>query len=312
MSYCEGPIQKIKIGSTEVLPVGKNGFYKPITLHKNSDGAQSYTVEYFAEESVYGTDSLLEPIETIATCHVWSIQKDHPGSANFNIGLAYSASSCIDGCIPVVTKYNQEFLKWETLGNDDSIYTFDGYTTLRSNLSIEGEFDINVVTLGTITEDVCDMCDVTAFASYSASGGDFEFYSDPVIGDSTVILSYNWNFNGEETSIEENPSHTFASAGVKMITLTISGISGTTLCEDTYIFFVFSNPPGTGMIIPRSPGAETPEEALRQAQQVASLTESEVFIEIYPNPTTGLVNIVSNNIENSYAITTINGELVSQ
>jgi PKD repeat protein len=48
-------------------------------------------------------------------------------------------------------------------------------------------------------------------------------FSDLSAGNFT---QWSWNFGDNQTSTEQNPSHTYLSAGVYTVTLTISGTSG--------------------------------------------------------------------------------------
>lgn len=320
-SYVGGPVQAREFKPNAEIAVGKDGALGMIVLGKHSGTLEySLTTEFFTETAETGIVSKDTNVQNVAECKVWAISNTSDSSAYFlaNLELSYNAESCIAGCKTAVVSWDNDSGEWVS---EDAIAvssTDNGETTLIAEDKVDSIHipigTTRLYTLGTVIVDVCDDCDVSAFASYSASEGDFEFDGEAIAGDSTVVLGYMWDFDGEETSYEEDPGYTFETAGVKMITLTITALSGTTLCEDTYVFFVFSNPGVTG-IIPQSPGAETPEEAIAQAQAgTAGLdTNTEMFLEIYPNPSNiGFVTLEGDLSGKQFMITTLSGELVLQ
>jgi len=104
-------------------------------------------------------------------------------------------------------------------------------------------------------------------------------FSDQSTGDPT---SWSWNFGDNATSTEQNPTHTYTSAGEFTVRLTVSNAAGSNSTSDTVYLFVL------------------PNDFFTQTAALASIAQSEIEIR-YGTP-------LSTNIELS--IYNVNGQLV--
>jgi PKD repeat protein len=71
---------------------------------------------------------------------------------------------------------------------------------------------------------------------------DFSFTSDPVCAGMPLVftdessanpLTWSWNFGDGNNATSQNPTHTYASAGVYLVSLTVSNANGTSTFQDT-------------------------------------------------------------------------------
>ncbi len=117
-SYVNGPVTKI--GNHDfVFPVGKDRFYKPISISKASTINESieYTAEFIADEQSYGTPQA--PVEHVSECEYWTLRKNVADGILVNIGLSWNRHSCdipVDLSEMEVASWDVQGLKWESLG----------------------------------------------------------------------------------------------------------------------------------------------------------------------------------------------------
>lgn len=118
-SYVNGPVTKI--GNHDfVFPVGKDRFYKPISISKASTINESieYTAEFIADEQSYGTPQA--PVEHVSECEYWTLRKNVADGILVNIGLSWNRHSCdipVDLSEMKVASWDVQGSKWESLGN---------------------------------------------------------------------------------------------------------------------------------------------------------------------------------------------------
>jgi PKD repeat protein len=107
----------------------------------------------------------------------------------------------------------------------DSVYFF----VIKTGTNGNGKFLFGVDNVK-LTKIVDPIADFTA-PSYGFAGVPVQF-----TGNSLNANSYSWDFgDGAAASIDENPSHTFATAGAYTVTLTASGASGTSVSTSKQI-----------------------------------------------------------------------------
>ena len=129
-----------------------------------------------------------------------------------------------------------------------------------------------------IATDGCEYIPVSDF-SYTINGLTITFFNSSQNAD-----TYNWNFGDTNTSTEENPVHTYASASIYDVVLTAINDG----CED----------------------------ATTQTIDITSSIikiDSDRFVKISPNPTNGIIIIETENINNAkmqIEVTNINGQVV--
>ncbi len=120
-------------------------------------------------------------------------------------------------------------------GTTATFYPFDGFTGTDTftYAAWDGMTDSN---LGTVTVTVSGgSCTLTCSATAPASanvGDALSFFADATPGGCSGSLSYDWNFgDGTSHSSQQNPTHTYTSAGTYHWTMTAS-IAGVT-CQKT-------------------------------------------------------------------------------
>ncbi len=122
-------------------------------------------------------------------------------------------------------------------------------------------------------------------------------------GPGSTTATYSWDFGDGSTSTDPRPNHTYASAGVYYVCLTVSNTNAGGTCTDTWCDSVNTNfPPGPHG--GHGPGHHHP----RMSSDLSSDIANDVSVEIYPNPlvdnsTISIENTSGNVIFNVYNMT---------
>jgi hypothetical protein len=143
---------------------------------------------------------------------------------------------------------------------------------------------------------------VTGVPNSPQCNAGFVMYSDTTSGGITVInsatginLTYLWDFGDGNTSNLQNPSHTYASYGVYYLCLTIDDGNG---CVDTYCDSI-----GNNGVVFKTNGFTI------NVTTLFPVSVDEVILSnlsIYPNPTTGFLNIDLGEVNESIKATLTN------
>ncbi|MBM3437108.1 MAG: DUF2271 domain-containing protein, partial [Bacteroidetes bacterium] len=129
--------------------------------------------------------------------------------------------------------------------------------------STAGQKSVSLTINGSLTETKTNYINVitTPEATFSYSGLDYTVNFE---NNSLNALTYLWDFGDGETSTEENPTHTFATAGSYNVTLTAEN----QLCLNS-----------------------TSQEILLPLTGITQFNTSNKLFRIFPNPSAGIVNI---------------------
>lgn len=120
-AFVQGPCRKI--GNTAFsFPVGKNGYYRPVSISAPGNAAYHFTAEYFEDNPRYavGFNTVLG-IHHISYCEYWRLDRTN-GNTNVNVTLSYrdfdNATGCsgvLDPASLVVSPWNGT--AWSNAGN---------------------------------------------------------------------------------------------------------------------------------------------------------------------------------------------------
>lgn len=158
-------------------------------------------------------------------------KEQEPISVNFS----FSPSSAeVDNQIQFTnTSTNAQTYKWDfgdgttsTEKNPTHSYTTSGTKTVKltgtSGTSVGYQSKTITITAKTVTE-VIPVANFTTSTSTATTGQVITFTNT-----STNAHTYTWNFGDNTTSTLENPTHSYATAGLKMVTLTARNNNGKT------------------------------------------------------------------------------------
>ncbi len=115
-SYVNGPVRYLGLNAFE-FPIGKNGYYHPLSISSSDDGVVDFTCEYFHTNPLLGyTNNLSPTLDHISTCEYWVLTKN-TGSASKKITLTWDSNNCeIDNPADLrVAHWNGTL--WENAGN---------------------------------------------------------------------------------------------------------------------------------------------------------------------------------------------------
>ncbi len=217
-SHIDGPIRKIGNDAFE-FPVGKSGYYRPISISNPSNASHHFTAEFFATDpdGVEGAGPVIieNPIENISDCEYWILDRTN-GASNVNVTLSFRDYN--NGCSGVGDLSSLSIARWDntsrtwtnnpstavgipngTITTNSAITTFSPFALATSNdgndLPIELiNFEANttqendvLLTWQTASEINNDFFTIEK----SANGIDFEFVAEVKgAGNSASILNY--------------------------------------------------------------------------------------------------------------------------
>jgi len=117
ISYVAGQVRKIG-NDAFTFPVGKSGFYRPITMSAPGNVADHFTAEYFRTPQAFGS-SVQAPIDHVSGCEYWNLNRTN-GASNVTVTLSWNEAACNPGDITVladlrVAQWNG--VQWLNRGN---------------------------------------------------------------------------------------------------------------------------------------------------------------------------------------------------
>jgi hypothetical protein len=120
-SFIDGPVRKNQFNSSSFLfPVGKQGFYAPVSLEEmNSFFSSTVVAEYFrqAHENTF----VSSPLKNVSTQEYWNIQHTGSGSARVRLHwLDTDFSGITSPTELVVARFNDQSQLWESSGSAGS------------------------------------------------------------------------------------------------------------------------------------------------------------------------------------------------
>ncbi len=158
-----------------------------------------------------------------------------------NLPIAGYTANVTTGCIPLVVEFTDNSSSNVTEWN----WTFPGGTPSTSTeasptvtYNMTGEYDVSLVVSSSAGSDELVSTDLiitedlptASFQFVSVDEFDFEFSNTSLNAD-----SYAWDFGDGNTSVIENPSHSFEGPGSYLVTLAASNACGTEVWEEEII-----------------------------------------------------------------------------
>jgi autotransporter-associated beta strand protein len=82
------------------FPVGKNGFYRPISISAPSVNTDQFSAEYFNTPQSFGF-TYLAPINHVSSCEYWNLDRT-AGSSNVSVTLSWNQAACSNYAILMI------------------------------------------------------------------------------------------------------------------------------------------------------------------------------------------------------------------
>jgi len=113
-SHVNGPMRKVGVNAFE-FPVGKGGFWRPITINGPLIATDHFTAEFFNSDpdDIDAVDPapMDAPIENISDCEFWILDRTN-GSSNVFVTLSYRPYGA-NGCSGVADLANLTIARWD-------------------------------------------------------------------------------------------------------------------------------------------------------------------------------------------------------
>jgi autotransporter-associated beta strand protein len=90
-SHVNGPVRKTG-NQAFTFPVGKNGFYRPISITAPSVNTDQFSAEYFNTPQSFGF-TYLPPLNHVSGCEYWNLDRT-AGSSNVSVTLTWNQAAC--------------------------------------------------------------------------------------------------------------------------------------------------------------------------------------------------------------------------
>lgn len=127
-SYVDGPVTKIGNDAFD-FPIGKDGYFAPISITNPNGGGDSFTAEYFRDNpnnAGYATNSLGSGINNISICDYWELDRNS-GTSSENVTLDFGDDqSCGIQVIDDLVVCKWDGSQWIQLGGSASGDTTNG------------------------------------------------------------------------------------------------------------------------------------------------------------------------------------------
>jgi autotransporter-associated beta strand protein len=91
LSHVNGLVRKTG-NQAFTFPVGKNGFYRPISISAPSVDTDQFSAEYFNTPQSFGF-SYLFPLDHVSGCEYWNLDRT-AGSSNVSVTLTWNQAAC--------------------------------------------------------------------------------------------------------------------------------------------------------------------------------------------------------------------------
>jgi hypothetical protein len=136
LSYVNGPVRKIGNDNFE-FPIGKNGFYAPISISAPALNTDHFTAEYFDmdPDPLYNTSSLLPPIDSVNRREYWILDRTN-GTASVFVTLHFDITrNLIDTINDIaIARWDTAATQWQGINVSALGTTTSG--TITSNIPI--------------------------------------------------------------------------------------------------------------------------------------------------------------------------------
>jgi len=165
-----------------------------------------------------------------------------PANASFTV-------DSLHGCAPYKIAFSNHSSSWQSyvwdFGNGDTTSTI--YNPIQT-YTVPGTYHVTLV----VRNGACQVSDTASsyITVYPGITADFDFITPPCSNSANFFdsstaapVSWLWNFGDGQTSVQQNPFHLYASAGIYDITLISKTING---CADT-VLVQFNNQSGAAV-----------------------------------------------------------------
>jgi hypothetical protein len=98
-SHVNGTVRKTG-NQAFTFPVGKNGFYRPISISAPSVNTDQFSAEYFNTPQSFGF-TYLAPINHVSSCEYWNLDRT-AGSSNVSVTLSWNQAACSNYAILMI------------------------------------------------------------------------------------------------------------------------------------------------------------------------------------------------------------------
>jgi hypothetical protein len=130
-----------------VFPIGKNGIYRPISIHTQSGGtATQFFAEYFYAPYT-NIQPVLTPLDHVSQIEHWILNRE-TGSANARLTLSWGVESIVGNLASLVVAHWTTANQWESRGNSLTTGNITAGTIKSANIITQ----FSPFTLGT-TDD---------------------------------------------------------------------------------------------------------------------------------------------------------------
>ncbi len=138
-----------------------------------------------------------------------------------------------------ITGWNWNFGDTNTSTLQNPVHTYATAGTYTVTLVVDAVFEDGTECRDEfvwVVTTACDLeCGVQARFDFDHIGQcHIQFIDLSMFSPGTTIIDWNWTFGDGNTSILQNPLHTYGASGSYLVTLTVTGWNGTTICTDTY------------------------------------------------------------------------------
>lgn len=267
-SFVNGVVRKTG-NQAFTFPVGKNGFYRPISITNPSSVTDQFSAEYFNVPQTAGS-ALQAPIVQISGCEYWQLDRN-AGSSNVGVRLSWDRAACSIYSIPSISTLLVS--QW-----NGSLWTNRGASAATGNSdngSVSSAGTVNAFGLFTLaTSSVFTVLPVslTSFDAQKMNGA----------------IQLNWT-----TSSENNNSHFVVERsddGINFYPIGSVKGNGTTSIPHQYAF-TDSRTTGYTRIFYRLKKVDFNGNA--EYSKVVRVTLDQQWIEasVYPNPGRGQFNL---------------------
>ena len=152
-----------------------------------------------------------------------------------------------DGCAPFTVTFNNssssnaDSFAWTFEGGTPAVSTEENPTVTFDNA---GTFDVTLTVENEAGSDTFTQTDFISVNDAPTAGFDFAVSDFTVTFENTSnnATSYTWNFGDDNTSTEDNPTHTFAADGIYEVTLTATNECGENSTTETVTIDVQTAP----------------------------------------------------------------------
>jgi hypothetical protein len=148
-SFVAGQVRKVG-NAAFTFPVGKGGFYRPITMSAPALATDQFTAEYLHAAQAFGNANQA-PIDHVSGCEYWTLDRTL-GASNVVVTLSWNESACHVGDITLLSDLRVarwSGAQWLNLGNGGTAGTVTNGTIVTT--AAVTTFSPNYFTLASVS-----------------------------------------------------------------------------------------------------------------------------------------------------------------